>query len=459
MMPSNSHYVSSNAARRRFSARTAPVTTTGAFAVLVLLFLFESPRSRAYAFVPRTSPAQKAPVVVLPASRSSSSTRLFHNKASSKKRGSSSSGGGGFGQALRELRTASFPYSGTIKPGKQSPQRVVLDEHIVKPDYHLTGIPVSRKSSASAASSSLVLPWTIEVKSAKEIEMMRESGALAREILDLAGRAVRPGVTTDAIDALVHEATVSRGAYPSPLNYHGFPKSCCTSVNEVICHGIPDDRPLQRGDLLNIDITVYLNGYHGDCSEMFVVGGEDAVDDAGRHLLQATYDCWIAACQYVQPGRHYKDLGAIIEDYVTPLGLSTVRNFCGHGIGSTFHTNPNILHYRNSEPNGQMAVGHTFTIEPMICEGTARALTWPDNWTATTADGKRSAQFEHTLLITSDGVEALTGKTEASPLQFWERDSTLHRGAWLGTSTRAIQRMEQVNRVLLSDSDSDSDNN
>jgi methionyl aminopeptidase len=145
------------------------------------------------------------------------------------------------------------------------------------------------------------------------------------------------------------------GAYPSPLNYHGFPKSCCTSVNEVICHGIPDDRKLEDGDLINIDITTYLNGYHGDCSEMFVAG--EASPEA-KALVQATYDCWILACQYVQPGRAYKDLGALMEDWVVPRGFSSVRNFCGHGVGSVFHTTPNILHYRNNEPNGQMAEGH-----------------------------------------------------------------------------------------------------
>lgn len=213
------------------------------------------------------------------------------------------------------------------------------------------------------------------------------------------------------------------------------------------------------GDILNIDITVYLNGYHGDCSEMFVVGTGGGTDDAVHvvdektaALLQTTYDCWIAACQYVLPGRDYKDIGGIIEDHVTPRGFSTVRNFCGHGVGATFHTHPNILHYRNNEPNGQMTAGHTFTIEPMICEGSARALTWPDEWTATTVDGLRSAQFEHTLLITEDGVEALTGKNEGSPLQFWERNSAIHKGIWLGTSAAAVQRQNEINAVLLSQS-------
>lgn len=175
---------------------------------------------------------------------------------------------------------------------------------------------------------------------------------------------------------------------------------------------------------------------------MFCVG---EVDEAAKNLLQTTYDCWIQACQFVSPGHDYKDIGAIIEDYIVPKGFSTVRNFCGHGIGQTFHTNPNILHYRNNEPNGQMAVGHTFTIEPMICEGSAKALTWPDEWTATTVDGKRSAQFEHTLLITEDGVEALTGKTADSPVQFWERESQVHTGVWLGTSADARKRQDEIN--------------
>lgn len=195
---------------------------------------------------------------------------------------------------------------------------------------------------------------------------MRAAGRVAREVLDIAGAAIRPGITTDEIDNIVHAETLKRGAYPSPLNYHGFPKSCCTSVNEVICHGIPDDRKLQEGDIVNLDITCYLNGFHGDCSEMFVAG---EADEKGKELLQATYDCWVKAMEFVEPGKNYKDIGAIIEDHVVERGFTTVKNFCGHGIGSVFHDNPNIFHYRNNEPNGQMAPGHTFTIEPMICEG------------------------------------------------------------------------------------------
>eukprot|EP00559_Dactyliosolen_fragilissimus_P006616 CAMPEP_0184865262 /NCGR_PEP_ID=MMETSP0580-20130426/17462_1 /TAXON_ID=1118495 /ORGANISM="Dactyliosolen fragilissimus" /LENGTH=454 /DNA_ID=CAMNT_0027364379 /DNA_START=25 /DNA_END=1389 /DNA_ORIENTATION=+ len=366
-----------------------------------------------------------------------SSTQLCMNK---KKKGT---GGGkkkanraspkGFAGALRELQMSTFPYAGDIKPGKQSPQKTVMEKSVVKPDYSEDGIPKSMSN---------VLPWIIEVKTPAQIEKMRAAGRVAREVLDIAGRAVKVGVTTDEIDNLVHAETIKRGAYPSPLNYHGFPKSCCTSVNEVICHGIPDDRKLQDGDIINIDITCYLDGFHGDCSEMFTVG---TVNDEAKRLLQTTYDCWVKSMNHVKPGNNYKEIGGIIEDHIVERGFTTVRNFCGHGIGSVFHTNPNIYHYKNDEPTGVMAEGHTFTIEPMICEGTAQVLNWPDKWTATTTDGKRTAQFEHTLLVTPDGVEALTGKLETSPLQFWERESTVHDGVWLGTSESAKTRAIEVN--------------
>lgn len=367
-----------------------------------------------------------------------STTKLYMNKKKGKggKKKAARGTPKGFAGALRDLQMNTFQYAGGVKAGKQSPQKTVSDSAVImKPDYSEDGIPKNK---------SQMLPWVVEVKTAQEIEKMRAAGRVAREVLDIAGRAVRPGITTDEIDNIVHAESLKRGAYPSPLNYHGFPKSCCTSVNEVICHGIPDDRPLEEGDVVNVDITCYLNGFHGDCSEMFVAGEPD---EKARELLQTTYDCWVKAMEFVKPGNDYKDIGGIIEDHITERGFSTVRNFCGHGIGSVFHTNPNIFHYRNSEPNGQMAPGHTFTIEPMICEGTSKCLTWPDKWTATTADGKRTAQFEHTLLITPDGVEALTGKIESSPTQFWEKESAVVKGKWVGTSPAARQRAQEIQEV------------
>lgn len=400
--------------------------------------------------------ATSATAFVFPTSRGVRVEPLYMNKKKKQRPkvntnkgfggGSSASSGSTTSSALesdmliRPKTTSNFKYAGSIRPGLQSPKRNVPIEKIKLPDYALDGQPKNRPA---------LFPWVIETKKPEEIEKMRASGRCAREVLDLAGREVRPGITTDEIDRIVHEATIARGAYPSPLNYHNFPKSCCTSVNEVICHGIPDDRQLQEGDIVNIDITCYLDGYHGDCSEMFVVGGEAAADPVAKRLLQTTYDCWVKALNFVKPGNDYKDIGAIIEDHVTEQGFTTVKSFCGHGIGSVFHTNPNILHYRNSEPAGKMAAGHTFTIEPMICENGANYLMWPDDWTATTKDGGRSAQFEHTLLITPDGVEALTGKIETSPVQFWERDSNVHTGLWLGTTPSAKEREEELNSNLL----------
>jgi len=350
------------------------------------------------------------------------SSLLYNKKKSSKSKKATPSKG--FGAVLKSL-TPTFKYTGTITPHPQSPTCTIPDT--VKsnslPSYHKTSIPHQPNN----------LPWQIEKKSPQDIQKMIKAGHIARQVLDAAGRAVKPGITTDQIDKIVHEETIKRGAYPSPLNYHGYPKSCCTSINEIICHGIPDSRPLENSDILNIDVTCYFEGFHGDCSEMFFVG---EVEEEGRRLVQVTYDCWVMAMEWVKPGRKYQDLGGIIEDYVSKEGYTTVRSFCGHGIGSTFHTTPNILHYKNSEPNGTMEPGHTFTIEPMICEGTNKHVTWPDDWTAATADGKRTAQFEHTLLITEDGCIPLTGKIETSMKQEWEEKSEVHKGFWMGTTQK-----------------------
>ena len=354
-----------------------------------------------------------------------SSVVVMYNNKKKKggKRVANPSKGKGFGERLKDLRVATFQYTGSVKPGKVSPQSTVpsaLPSSSI-PSYAFTSIPDS---------SPQTLPWVIEQKDSAALEKMEASGRLARHVLDYAGSFIKPGVTTDYIDQIVHQECLKHGAYPSPLNYHGFPKSCCTSINEVICHGIPDDRVLKDGDIVNLDITIYKDGFHGDCSEMFEVG---EVDQKGLELIQVTYDCWLKAMEFCRVGRSYSDIGGIIEDYVEKRGYTTVRNFCGHGIGSVFHCSPNVLHYRNSEPNGKMEVGHVFTIEPMICEGSNKHVTWPDEWTAATRDGLRTAQFEHTLVITENGIRPLTGKYDGCKEQRWEAESEVAKGFWEGS--------------------------
>lgn len=321
-----------------------------------------------------------------------------------KKKAPSRATGAGFGKRLVH---SEFQYTGKLRPGVQSPPREV-PESIQRPDYAKDGKPRGKVPK---------FPWNINTNSAQDIEKMRVSGRLAREVLDIAGRAIQSGMTTDEIDMLVHEATIERNAYPSPLNYHRFPKSCCTSINEIVCHGIPDSTVLVDGDIINVDVTLYFDGFHGDCSEMFLVGD---VDEKGRELVRRTYECMEKAIEICGPDVPFNKIGGVIEDHATKHGLNVVRNFCGHGISSVFHTTPNVLHYRNRDAAGIMQPGMTFTIEPMITEGTAKNVTWPDDWTAATLDGKRCAQFEHTLLITETGVERLTAKLPGSPKYFWE---------------------------------------
>lgn len=240
------------------------------------------------------------------------------------------------------------------------------------------------------------------------ITKMRAAGNLAARVLDFAGSLVRPGITTDEIDRAVHSMIVNAGAYPSPLNYGGFPKSVCTSVNECICHGIPDSRVLQEGDILNIDVTVYLHGYHGDTSRMFTVG---QVSEAAKRLCKATTEALMAGIDVCGPGVRFSAIGNAIQNVADKYKYSLCKSFVGHGVGTVFHAYPHILHHRNNEP-GVMEPGMTFTIEPMLCEGSSREKFWRDGWTAVTADGGLSAQQEHTLLITASGVDILTESQE-----------------------------------------------
>eukprot|EP00586_Coscinodiscus_wailesii_P008031 CAMPEP_0172522170 /NCGR_PEP_ID=MMETSP1066-20121228/292979_1 /TAXON_ID=671091 /ORGANISM="Coscinodiscus wailesii, Strain CCMP2513" /LENGTH=246 /DNA_ID=CAMNT_0013305145 /DNA_START=619 /DNA_END=1359 /DNA_ORIENTATION=- len=242
---------------------------------------------------------------------------------------------------------------------------------------------------------------------------------MGREVLDIAGRALRVGVTTDEIDRVVHEACMEREVYPSPLNYYNFPKSVCTSVNEVICHGIPDYREVQDGDIVNIDVTVYnRRGFHGDLNETFTVGN---VDPEGRKLVETSFNCLQAAANLIKPGTLYRDLGTAIHKVAQKNGCSVVRTYCGHGIGTLFHTAPNVPHYHKNKAKGIMKPGHVFTVEPMINLGNSGDTTWGDNWTAVTTDGKRSAQFEHTFLVTETGYDILTMR-DNEPVMTWNPD-------------------------------------
>ena len=234
---------------------------------------------------------------------------------------------------------------------------------------------------------------------------MRRAGAAAAEILLEVGPHVVPGVTTDRLDEIVHKATIERGGYPSPLNYRGYPKSVCTSVNEVICHGIPDSRPLADGDIVNVDVTIFLDGVHGDTSITLAVGD---VSDADRHLVAETYVAMNEGISAAGPGQPVHAIGRAIERHARRHGLGVVREFIGHGIGTEFHSGLQIPHYYDARASTILVPGMTFTIEPMLTLGDPACGMWDDDWTAVTLDGRRTAQFEHTLLVTEDGIELLT---------------------------------------------------
>ncbi|XP_055377087.1 uncharacterized protein LOC129609192 [Condylostylus longicornis] len=278
-----------------------------------------------------------------------------------------------------------------VELGNVSPERSIPN-HIHKPDYYYEFMEPG------------CTLGTPEIKSRKEIYSMRESCKLAARILKSCTEILKVGITTDEIDAYVHEKVISNGAYPSPLRYAGFPKSICTSVNNVACHGIPDDRKLCNGDIINIDITVFYNGFHGDCSKTFLVGD---VDERGKFLVKSTKECLYGAINICAPGVSYNKIGKYIQRFADSRNLKSIPAFIGHGIGSYFHGPPEILHYDN-DIEGVMLPGVTFTIEPILSLGSAEVELQEDGWTAMSTDLSRSAQFEHTVLITQDGVEILT---------------------------------------------------
>jgi len=280
---------------------------------------------------------------------------------------------------------------GTLVPGTISPRRAV-PRAISRPEY--VDRPAPRPFTGS------------EVKTPETIARIRRAGRLAAQALEVVGRAVAPGVTTDELDRIGHEFLVANGAYPSTLGYRGFPKSLCTSLNEVICHGIPDSTVLTEGDIVNVDITAYVDGVHGDNNATFGVGQIDAESQA---LIDVTREALARAIRAVRPGRQVNVIGRVIESYAKRFGYGVVRDFTGHGVGEAFHSGLVIPHY-DAAPDYDTVIepGMVFTIEPMLTLGTADWRMWDDGWTVVTADLSRSAQFEHTLLVTESGAEILT---------------------------------------------------
>lgn len=244
------------------------------------------------------------------------------------------------------------------------------------------------------------------IKTPKEIEKIRIASKLASEVLEMITPYIQEGITTDELNTICHNYIVNeQQAIPAPLNYKGYPKSICTSLNHVICHGIPCDRELKNGDIMNVDITVKKDGYYGDTSMMFVIGNASVL---AKRLVKIAQECLYLAIQLVKPGCYLGDIGAIIQKHAESARFSVVREYCGHGIGSEFHEAPNVLHYGKPKTGMQLQAGMTFTIEPMINAGTYLTKLLPDNWTVVTKDRALSAQWEHTLLVTENGCEVLT---------------------------------------------------
>ena len=281
--------------------------------------------------------------------------------------------------------------TGTLTPGLVSPRSAVPDT-IVRPEY--VGKPAPAQYNGS------------NVKTPEQIAKIRAAGRISAQAIALVGEHAKPGVTTDELDQVAHDFIISQGAYPSTLGYRGYPKSICSSLNEVICHGIPDNTVLEDGDIVNIDITAYLDGYHGDSNQTFLVGD---VKQEVRDLVERTREALNRGIAVVAPGREVNLIGRAIESYAKRFGYGVVRDFTGHGIGESFHSGLIIPHY-DSAPlySDVMEVGMVFTIEPMLTLGTHEWEMWPDGWTVLTKDKSITAQFEHTLVVTESGADILT---------------------------------------------------
>ncbi|WP_426510667.1 type I methionyl aminopeptidase [Dactylosporangium sp. McL0621] len=277
-----------------------------------------------------------------------------------------------------------------LAPGTQTPWRQV-PAGIARPEYVGKQAPAKHRGS--------------DVQPPEIIERMRVASKLAAQATVLAGQHAQPGVTTDEVDRVVHEFLCDHGAYPSTLGYKNFPKSCCTSLNEVICHGIPDSTVIEDGDILNVDVTAFIGGVHGDTNQTFCVGN---VDEEARLLVERTREAMMRGIRAVAPGRPINAIGRVIEAYAKRFHYGVVRDFTGHGINEVFHTGLYVPHYDNPRLTTVMEPGMTFTIEPMITLGTHEYDIWKDGWTVVTKDRRWTAQFEHTIVVTEDGYEILT---------------------------------------------------
>lgn len=280
---------------------------------------------------------------------------------------------------------------GTLKPGTLSP-KLSVPAHIDRPEYMFHSGPEVVTAS--------------DIKTPETVEKIRRAGRIAAQAMEAAAGAIAPGVTTDALDKIAHEYLCDHGAYPSCLGYMGFPKSICTSINEVICHGIPDSTVLNEGDIINLDVTAYIDGVHGDTNATYGVG---QIDEQSALLIERTHNSMMRAIKAVRPGREVNVLGRVIESYAKRFNYGVVRDYTGHGVGEAFHSGLIIPHY-DSAPlyDTVMEVGMVFTIEPMLTLGTIDWEQWDDGWTVVTKDRSRTAQFEHTLVVTEDGADILT---------------------------------------------------
>lgn len=299
-----------------------------------------------------------------------------------------------------------YSFTGPLRPVYPLSARRIVPESIMRPDYAETGIPKRRPVLNSTK---------VNILDAKGQDAMRKVCRLAREVLDIVAAELRPGITTDYLDEVCHQACIERNSYPSPLNYNCFPKSICTSPNEVICHGIPDQRILLDSDIVNLDVTLYHEGYHADLNETYYVSDRAKADPDSIRVVETARECLSEAIKHVKPSVPIRKFGSVIEKHAKSRNCNVVKTWGGHGINTLFHCPPYVSHYSNNKSVGVCKPGMTFTIEPIIALGKYRDVTWPDNWTNTTIDGKRTAQFEHTVLVTETGVEVLTAANENSP--------------------------------------------